>query len=165
MKRIIAASLVAVLAALALSAPSALAARAAQQPNIVELAAGNRQFSTLVRLVRAAGLVGALSGNAKLTVLAPTNAAFAKVPRATLNALAKDRRALRRVLLYHVLRGAVPAKTIVTLRSAPTLAGPKVQIRVSGRSVFVNKAKVIRTDLRASNGIVHVLDGVLIPPN
>ncbi|HST43181.1 MAG TPA: fasciclin domain-containing protein [Conexibacter sp.] len=165
MKRFIAASLVAVLAALALSAPSALAARAAQQPNIVELAAGNRQFSVLVRLVRAAGLVGALSGRGQLTVLAPTNAAFAKVPRATLDALAKDRRALRRVLLYHVIRGAVPARKIVTLRSAPTLAGPKVHIRVSGRSVFVNKAKVIRTDLRASNGIVHVLGGVLIPPN
>lgn len=165
MKRSIAVLLTTVIAALGLSAPSAFAAKAAKQQSIVQVAASNRQFSTLVRLVRAAGLVRALSGPAKLTVLAPTNAAFAKVPKSTLEALAKDRRALRRVLLYHVLRGAVPARTVVTLRSAKTLAGPSVQIRVSGDKVFVNKAQVIRTDIRASNGIVHVLDGVLLPPS
>lgn len=164
MKRSIAVLLTAVIAALALTAPAALAATAKQQ-NIVQIAASNRQFSTLVRLVRAAGLVRALSGSTKLTLLAPTNAAFAKVPKSTLSALAKDRRALRRVLLYHVLRGAVPARTVVTLRSAPTLAGPSIKIRVRGDEVFVNKAQVIRTDIRASNGIIHVLDGVLLPPS
>lgn len=162
MKRTIAATLTALAALLLLAAPSALAAR---RQSIVEIAASSRQFSTLVRLVRAAGLVRALSGPQQLTVLAPTNAAFAKVPKATLNALARDRRALRRVLLYHVIRGAVPARTVVTLRSARTLAGPSVAIRVSGRRVYVNKARVTKTDIRASNGIVHVLDGVLLPPS
>lgn len=162
MKRTIASVLAATLAVATLSAPSALAAR---QQDIVQVAASSRQFSTLVRLVRAAGLVRALSGNAKLTVLAPTNAAFAKVPRRTLNALAQDRRALRRVLLYHVIRGAVPARTVVTLRSAPTLAGEDVTIRVRGKRVFVNTARVTKTDVKASNGIVHVLDRVLLPPS
>ncbi len=86
------------------------------------------------------------------------------MPKRTLNALAKDRRALRRVLLYHVLSGAVPARTVVTLRSAPTLAGPDISIRVKGRSVFVNNAKVIKTDVKASNGIIHVINRVLLPP-
>lgn len=162
MKRTIAATLAALAALLLLVVPSAQAARG---QTIVEIAAANRQFSTLVRLVRAAGLVRALSGPQKLTVLAPTDAAFAKVPRRTLNALARDRSALRRVLLYHVIRGAVPARTVVTLRSARTLAGPSVAIRVRGRQVYVNKARVTKTDIRASNGIVHVLDGVLLPPS
>lgn len=162
MKRTVALLLTAVLA-VAFAAPSS--ALAASKPNLVQVAASNRQFSTLVRLVRAAGLVRALSGSTKLTVLAPTDAAFAKVPKRTLNALAKDRRALRRVLLYHVLSGAVPAREIVTLRSAPTLAGPDVAIRVSGKRVFVNKARVIATDVKASNGIIHVLDSVLLPPS
>ncbi|MDO8188507.1 fasciclin domain-containing protein [Conexibacter sp. JD483] len=140
------------------------AATAARHPDLVQVAASDKQFSTLVRLVRAAGLVRALSSSAKLTVLAPTNAAFSKVPKRTLDALARDRRALRRVLLYHVLRGAVPARTIVTLRTAPTLAGPDVKIRVRGRSVFVNDAKVVKTDVKASNGIIHVINRVLIPP-
>ena len=162
MKRTIAAILAALAALLLFVAPSAQAARG---QSIVEVAAANRQFSTLVRLVRAAGLVRALSGSQKLTVLAPTNAAFAKVPKSTLNALARDRRALRRVLLYHVIRGAVPARTVVTLRSARTLAGPSVSIRVKGGKVYVNKARVTKTDIRASNGIVHVIDGVLLPPS
>lgn len=161
MKRILGLLLSATLVTGLIAAP---AATAAKSPNLVQVAASDKQFSTLVRLVRAAGLVSALSGSTKLTVLAPTNAAFAKVPKRTLNALAKDRRALRRVLLYHVLRGAVPARTVVTLRSAPTLAGPDISIRVKGRSVFVNNAKVIKTDVKASNGIIHVINRVLLPP-
>lgn len=161
MKRILGLLLSATLVTGLIAAP---AATAAKHPNLVQVAASDKQFSTLVRLVRAAGLVSALSGSTKLTVLAPTNAAFAKVPKRTLNALAKDRRALRRVLLYHVLRGAVPARTVVTLRSAPTLAGPDISIRVKGRSVFVNNAKVIKTDVKASNGIIHVINRVLLPP-
>lgn len=162
MKRTISMLLAATIATTALAAPTATAAR---QQNIVQVAAANRQFTTLVRLLRAAGLVRALSGDAKLTVLAPTNAAFAKVPKRTLDALAQDRRALRRVLLYHVIRGAVPARTVVTLRSAPTLAGPRVAIRVHGKNVFVNRAQVVKTDIKASNGIVHALNGVLLPPS
>lgn len=162
MKRILA-----VLAATLVLAPALVAspAAAARAKTIVGVAASDPQFSTLVRLVRSAGLVGALSGSAKLTVLAPTNAAFAKVPRRTLAMLARDRAALRRVLLYHVLRGAVPARTVVTLRSARTLAGPSISIRVRGRAVYVNDGRVTKTDIRASNGIVHVINRVLLPPS
>jgi uncharacterized surface protein with fasciclin (FAS1) repeats len=161
-KRILAVLVATLVLVPALAASPAAAARAR---TIVGVAASDPQFSTLVRLVRSAGLVGALSGSAKLTVLAPTNAAFAKVPRRTLAMLASDRAALRRVLLYHVLRGAVPARTVVTLRSARTLAGPSIRIRVRGRRVYVNDARVTKTDVRASNGIVHVLDRVLLPPS
>ena len=95
----------------------------------------------------------------------PTNAAFAKVPKATLNALAKNPRQLKRVLLYHVVAGKVTAAKVVTLRSAKTLAGPTVRIRVTGGTVRINTAKVTKADVLASNGVVHVLDRVLLPPS
>ena len=98
------------------------------------------------------------------TVFAPTNAAFAKVPKATLDSLAKNPAALKRVLLYHVVAGKVPAAKVVTLRSAKTLAGPTVRIRVTGKTVRINSARVTKADVMASNGIVHVIDRVLIPP-
>ena len=99
-----------------------------------------------------------------MTVFAPTNAAFAKVPKATLDTLAKNPAALKRVLLYHVVSGKVPAAKVVTLRSAKTLAGPTVRIRVTGKTVRINSAQVTKADVMASNGIVHVIDRVLIPP-
>jgi uncharacterized surface protein with fasciclin (FAS1) repeats len=85
------------------------------------------------------------------------------VPKATLAKLGKDKALLKRVLLYHVVKGQIPAAKVVQLRSAKTLAGPSVRIRVSGKSVFVDKAKVTKTDIRTTNGIIHVLDSVLIP--
>ena len=141
----------------------------ATNENIVAVAAGNPHFSTLVSLVKKAGLVGALSGKGKLTVFAPTNAAFAKVPKATLDALAKDKAKLRAVLTYHVVKGAVPASKVVTLngRSVKTLNGASVRIRITGnakKSVYVNNSKVVRTDIAASNGIIHVINRVLLPP-
>lgn len=141
----------------------------AKNENIVAVAAGNPQFTTLVSLVKKAGLVGALSGKDKLTVFAPNNAAFAKVPKATLDALAKDKALLRAVLTYHVVKGAVPASKVVTLngKSVKTLNGASVKVRITGnakKSVYVNNSKVVKTDIAASNGVIHVINRVLLPP-
>jgi uncharacterized surface protein with fasciclin (FAS1) repeats len=136
----------------------------AQSADLVQTAASNPQFSTLVSLVKKAGLAGTLSGRTKYTVLAPTNAAFAKVPKRTLNALARNRAKLRAVLLYHVIKGSVPARTVAGLRSAKTVNGARVRIRVRGGRVYVNDARVVKTNVRASNGIIHVINRVLIPP-
>ena len=131
----------------------------------MQTAAAAGQFKTLVALAKRAGLAGALTGDAKLTVFAPTDAAFKKVPKATLNKLLRNRAALRRVLLYHVVPGDVKAAQVVQLRSAKTLAGPAVSIRVSGGNVFLNRnTKVVKTDIAASNGTIHVVNRVLIPP-
>jgi uncharacterized surface protein with fasciclin (FAS1) repeats len=154
-------------AALALAVPAATAApaeSAASKKTIAALAAETPQLSTLLSLVKKAGLADELSGKTQLTVFAPTNAAFAKVPKKTLDALAKDKAALQRVLLYHVVAGKVTAAKVVKLRSAKTLAGPAVKIRVTGKTVRVNSAKVAKADVLASNGVVHVIDRVLIPP-
>ena len=155
-----------VLAALALAVPAASAAPAREEatPTIAGVAAKTPQLSTLLSLVKKAGLVDALSGTTALTVFAPTNAAFAKVPKATLNALAKNPAQLKRVLLYHVVAGKVTAAKAMQLRSAKTLAGPTVRLRVTGATVRVNTARVIRADVKASNGVVHVIDRVLLPP-
>ena len=136
----------------------------AKSQNIVQIAASDPQFSTLVSLVKKAGLVSALSGKTKLTVFAPTNAAFAKVSKATLSKLAKNKALLQKVLTYHVVPGVVPAAKVVKLKSAKTLEGARVHFAVKGGKVYVNKARVIKTDIRASNGIIHVINAVLIPP-
>jgi len=155
-----------VVAALAIAVPAATAAPAQKEasPNIATLAAKTPQLSTLLSLVKKAGLAGTLSKPGAYTVFAPTNAAFAKVPKATLNALAKNPVQLKRVLLYHVVAGKVTAAQVVKLRSAKTLAGPTVRIRVTGKTVRINSAKVVKADVAASNGVVHVLDRVLLPP-
>ena len=156
-----------ILAALAIAAPAATAAPAqkeAASPTIATLAAKTPQLSTLLSLVKKAGLADELSAPGALTVFAPTNAAFKKVPKTTLNALAKNPAALKRVLLYHVVAGKVTAAKVVKLKSAKTLAGPSVRIRVSGMTVRINNARVTTADVKASNGVVHVIDRVLIPP-
>ncbi|HEY8582603.1 MAG TPA: fasciclin domain-containing protein [Capillimicrobium sp.] len=140
------------------------AAATAQSGNLVETAQSAGSFSTLVKLVEQAGLAETLSGNDELTVLAPTDKAFSKVPKKTLNALANDRAMLRKVLLYHVIPGSVPSSEIVELRSAKTAEGSKVKIRVRGKNVFVNDAKVTQTDVEATNGVIHVINRVLLPP-
>jgi uncharacterized surface protein with fasciclin (FAS1) repeats len=110
-------------------------------------------------------LVGALSGTGPLTVFAPTDAAFKAVPKATLQKLANDKAALRRVLLYHVVKGNVTAARVVKLRSTRTLAGPSISIRVRSGSVFLNTTtRVVKTDIGASNGTIHVVNKVLLPP-
>jgi uncharacterized surface protein with fasciclin (FAS1) repeats len=157
--------LLALAASAALLAPTIAAGTAAAAPgkSIVQIAAADKQFSTLVSLVKQAGLVKALSGPTKLTLFAPTNAAFAKVPKATLNKLAHHRALLVKVLEYHVLSGAVPASKVLKLRSAKTLEGGRVTFRVKAGKVYVNNARITKTDIRASNGLIHVINRVLIP--
>lgn len=139
------------------------AAPAATPKNIVQTAVAAGQFKTLASLLKKAGLAGTLQGRGPFTVFAPTDAAFAKVPKATLAALGKDRAKLRAVLLYHVVKGKVTAKQVVKLRSAKTLNGQSVQIRVRGGKVAVGGATVTSADVAASNGVVHVINKVLIP--
>lgn len=131
--------------------------------NIVQTAVATGQFTTLVSLVKKAGLAGALTGKGPLTVFAPTDAAFAKVPKATLAALAKNKAKLRAVLLYHVVAGKVNAARVVKLRSAKTLEGSPVRVRVAGKTVRIDGARVVKADVTASNGVIHVIDRVLIP--
>ena len=142
----------------------ASAATAAPAKNIVETAVAAPQFSTLVSLVEKAGLAKTLSGKQKFTVFAPTNAAFAKVPKKTLNTLLANKKLLRKVLLYHVLSGRYPASRVTALKSAKTVEGAKVHFSVKGKSAYVNDARVVTADIRASNGIVHAINAVLIPP-
>ena len=159
------------LAALASSAAAAPAASASPASSgaaddIVQVAAGNPQFSTLVGLVKRADLVKTLSGKQKLTVFAPTNAAFARLPKATLKKVKRDKELLTSILTYHVVKGAVPAGKVVKLdgKSVKTLNGAKVRVRVSGAGkVRINNARVTKPDVTASNGVIHVINRVLIP--
>ena len=154
--------LLVVVGALALSGTASSAPDAGGK-NIVQVAVAAGQFKTLVSLVKQAGLAGTLSKPGAYTVFAPTDAAFAKVPKATLDALAMDKVKLRSVLLYHVIGSKVTASQVVKLKSAKTLEGQSVKIRVSGGSVYVSGAKVTKADIGASNGVIHVIDKVLIP--
>ncbi|HZB35802.1 MAG TPA: fasciclin domain-containing protein [Gaiellaceae bacterium] len=165
--RYVAAALAAALTSVAaVGAAGASADRAtATDKNLVQVATEAGQFKTLGRLVKRAGLVGALSGSAKLTVLAPTDKAFAKVPASTLRSLERNRSQLRAVLLYHVVKGDVKAAQVVKLRRAKTLNGAFVRVGVKGNRVYLNRTvRVVKTDIEASNGTIHVVDGVLIPP-
>jgi uncharacterized surface protein with fasciclin (FAS1) repeats len=131
--------------------------------NIVETAQSAGQFNTLVTAIEAAGLVETLSGEGPFTVFAPTDEAFAKIPEADLNALIQDTDALTSVLTYHVVAGKVMAKDVVGLSSAETVQGSSVDIRVDGETVMIDGAKVIKTDIKASNGVIHVIDAVIMP--
>ena len=167
MKRIsIVAALAAVLAGgvtTATAGPSAGNASTMAQKNIVETAVAAGQFTTLASLLTKAGLAGTLAGKGPFTVFAPTDAAFAKVPKATLAALGKDKAKLRAVLLYHVVKGKVTAAQAMKLRSAKTLQGKSLSTRVSGGKVLVGGATVTKADVTASNGVIHVINKVLIP--
>jgi uncharacterized surface protein with fasciclin (FAS1) repeats len=166
MKRIALFALAALVsAAVAVPVASASHASAGAGSNIVGVASGDPQFSTLVSLIKKAGLVNALSGTSKLTVFAPTNAAFAKLSKPTLQKVGSDKKLLTSILTYHVVKGAVPASKVVALdgKSVKTLNGRSIKIRVSAGKVYVNKAQVTKTDVKASNGVIHVIDRVLIP--
>lgn len=144
-------------------AASIAAAKPAAEPNIVQTAAAAGQFKTLVKLVKQAGLAGALQGKGPYTVFAPTDAAFAKVPKSTLAALAKDKAKLRAVLLYHVAKGKLTAAKVIELRSIKTLNGQSLKVRVNHGTVTVGGARVVKANIGASNGVIHVLNQVLIP--
>ncbi len=137
-------------------------APAPAQLNIVETAVAAGSFNTLVAAVQAAGLESALTGPGPFTVFAPTDAAFNALPAGALNALLQDPQALSEVLLYHVVSGKVLAADVVNLTSATTLQGQSVTIDASN-GVLVNDAQVTQTDVEASNGVIHVIDKVLLP--
>ena len=130
---------------------------------IVDIAVGDPQFSTLVTALKAAGLVKTLSGKGPFTVFAPTNAAFAKIPKADLDKLLADKVALTKVLTYHVVAGKVTAAQVMKLKMAKTVQGSEVNVMVMGKSVKINDAKVIKANIMASNGVIHVIDTVLMP--
>jgi transforming growth factor-beta-induced protein len=153
-----------VAATLGAFASASSASRSTGEKNIVQTAIAAGQFKTLASLLTKAGLVDTLSTDGPFTVFAPTDAAFAKVPKATLAALAKHPAQLKAVLLYHVVPGSVTASDVVKLSSAKTLAGSRVLIKANKGGVFVNQAKVTTPDVMASNGVIHVIDKVLIPP-
>ncbi len=162
MKKLV--SLLVVAAALVGSTAATAPAQPQQSRDIVQTAVAAGQFKTLARLLTRAGLVGALEKPGPYTVFAPTDAAFAKVPRQTLDALLADKAKLKAVLLYHVVSGKAVAADVVKLSSARTLEGKRVRIRVAGTNVFVNTAKVTKPNVMASNGVIHVVNRVLIPP-
>ena len=133
---------------------------------IVEIAVGNPDFSTLVAALKAAGLVDTLSGTGPFTVFAPTNAAFAKIPKADLDKLLADKAALTKVLTYHVVAGKVMAKDVLTMngKGAKTVQGQEVMIGVAGSNVTLNgSSKVTAVDIEAKNGGIHVIDTVIMP--
>lgn len=150
------------------SASTHAPASKATSQNIVQVASGAPQFSTLVSLIKKAGLVKTLSGKGPFTVLAPTNAAFAKVPKATLDALAADKAQLTKVLTYHVIAGKAPASAVVKLdgKDVKTVEGSTIAVSVKGGKVYLNgKTRVTKTDIPASNGVIHQINGVLLPPD
>jgi uncharacterized surface protein with fasciclin (FAS1) repeats len=132
---------------------------------IVEVAAGNADFSTLVAAVKAAGLVDVLSGDGPFTVFAPTNAAFAKLPAGTVESLLQpeNKDQLVAILTYHVVPGKVMAAQVVGINAAKTVQGESVSIAASDAGVTIDGAKVTMTDIEASNGVIHVIDSVILP--
>ena len=146
---------------------AALAGCGTCDKTVVENAVNNENFSTLVAAVKAAGLAETLSGSGPFTVFAPTNAAFEKLPAGTVEKLLKpeNKGQLVKVLTYHVVPGKVMAKDVVKLNKATTVEGSDVAIAVSGGTVTVDNAKVIKTDINSSNGVIHVIDTVILPKN
>jgi transforming growth factor-beta-induced protein len=132
--------------------------------DIVDIAVEDGRFQTLVAAVQAAGLVDALKADGPLTVFAPTDDAFAALPEGTVEALLEDIPTLTNILLYHVVDGKVMAADVVELSEAETLLGENVSIMVEDGKVMINESQVIITDIEASNGVIHVIDAVLLPP-
>ncbi|MER3479153.1 MAG: hypothetical protein C4327_01345 [Meiothermus sp.] len=131
---------------------------------IAQIVETNPNFSTLLAALKAADLVKTLSGPGPFTVFAPTNQAFAKIPKADLDKLLADKAALTKVLTYHVVAGRVPSSEVVKLKEAKTVQGQSVSIAVSDGSVILNgNSKVTTVDIQASNGVIHVIDTVLLP--
>jgi uncharacterized surface protein with fasciclin (FAS1) repeats len=134
-----------------------------EESNIVETAVAAGEFTTLASLLERAGLAETLAGEGPFTVFAPTDEAFEAVPQETLDALAEDPEKLRAVLLYHVVEGEARASDVASMRSAETLNGDSVRLQTSGDTVRVDAARVVKADVNASNGVIHVIDEVLIP--
>jgi uncharacterized surface protein with fasciclin (FAS1) repeats len=136
------------------------------EDNIPAVATKAGKFNTLLAAAKAAGLVDALSGDKPLTVFAPTDEAFAKLPKGTVEGLLKPENIekLKSILLYHVVDGRVYSEDAVAAKSAPSLQGSKVEISVKDGAAYVNSAKILATDVDASNGVIHIIDSVILPP-
>jgi len=158
------ASLVGALSLLAISISAAVAGDMTKKADmdIVDTAVATGGFNTLVTAVKAADLVDTLKGDGPFTVFAPTDEAFAKIPKEKLDALLKDKEALTAVLTYHVVPGKVMAADVVKLSSAETVQGQSVTIDTDD-GVKVDNAKVVKTDIETSNGVIHVIDTVILP--
>lgn len=135
------------------------------EKDIVDTAVGAGSFNTLVAAVQAADLVETLKGEGPYTVFAPTDEAFAKLPEGTIDDLLKpeNKEKLQAILLYHVVPGKVMASDVVNLSSAKTANDMNLSVMVDGKTVKINEAQVIQTDIMTSNGVIHVIDTVLIP--
>jgi len=152
----------ALVACLAAASP----ARAQQTRDIVDTAVAAGPFTTLAKALAAAELVGTLKGPGPFTVFAPTDEAFAKLPPGALDNLLKpeNKAMLVRVLTYHVVPGKVMAADVVKISSTKAVSGDALNMKVAGGDVMVDKARVVKTDIAASNGVIHVIDQVLLPP-
>ncbi len=152
------------LVAIALSASAAQAGD--KKKSIVGLAVGTDKLSTLVTAVKKAKLVGVLNKKGPFTVFAPTNEAFKKIPADKLNAILKNKKLLKKILTYHVVPGTVTASQVVKLKEAKTVQGEKIMIQVKNGKVILNgSSTVVATDIQARNGVVHVIDTVILPPS
>lgn len=140
----------------------ALATTFAQAADIVDTAVSAGSFKTLVTAVQAAGLVDTLKGPGPFTVFAPTDEAFAKIPKAQLDALLKDKAALTKVLTYHVVPGKVMAADVKP-GAVKTVEGSSLKVSMAGGNVKVDNATVVKTDVGADNGVIHVIDTVVMP--
>lgn len=138
---------------------------ASAQKTIVETAVGAGQFNTLVAAVKAAGLAETLSGDGPFTVFAPTDAAFKKLPKGTVESLLEpeNKEKLAAILKYHVVKGKVPASKVLQSDSLKSLQGNSLTVEQKGGDVMVDNAKVVKTDVMCSNGIIHVIDTVMLP--
>lgn len=148
--------------AIALMALSSTFTLAAADKDIVDTAVAAGQFNTLAKALTEAGLVETLKGAGPFTVFAPTDAAFAKLPKGTLEGLLKDKEKLKAVLTYHVVAGNVMAADVKP-GMVKTVQGSEAKVSMKGGSVMIDKAKVVKTDIAASNGVIHVIDHVIMP--
>jgi len=153
-----------ILAALVLTAVLSRASAADQTKDIVDTAVAAGSFKTLATALEAAGLVNTLKGAGPFTVFAPTDEAFAKLPAGTLETLLKpeNKAQLQRILTYHVVAGKVMAGDVVKMRSAKAVSGDTITISTKD-GVMVDQARVVKTDIAASNGVIHVIDSVILP--
>jgi len=133
--------------------------------DVVDTAMAGKDFSTLVAAVKAAGLVETLKGAGPFTVFAPTNEAFAKLPKGTLESLLQpeNKDKLAGILTYHVVAGKVLAQDVVKLSEAETVQGSKAKVQVKDGEVWIDGAKVVKTDIQCANGVIHVIDAVILP--
>ena len=135
----------------------------AAKKDIVDTAAAAGSFKTLLTACKAAGLIDTLKGKGPLTVFAPTDEAFAKLPEGTVEKLLKDKEALKAILTYHVVAGKMPAAKVLKAKTLKTVNGASLTVSMKGKAAMVDNAKIVKTDIHCSNGVIHVIDTVVMP--